>query len=103
MAKATGERDCKMTKKYMNKVFMETFDDNFYKPGGAMRNVPTEFWQLNEDARPKIRQHARKAGYFTAEEEAQLKLIGKRKGRADTGLGAEALSKEQQLINKKVR
>ena len=68
-----------------------------------MRNLPTEFWHLNEHARPKIRQHARKAGFFTAEEEAQLNLIGMRKGRADAGLGEEVLSKEEQLINKKVR
>lgn len=87
----------------MNKVFMETFNEIFEKPAGAMRNLPTEFWHLNEHARPKIRQHARKAGFFTAEEEAQLNLIGKTKGRADAGLGEQVLSKEEQLINKKVR
>ena len=82
---------------------METFNEIFEKPAGAMRNLPTEFWHLNEHARPKIRQHARKAGFFTSEEEAQLNLIGMRKGRADAGLGEEVLSKEEQLINKKVR
>ena len=76
---------------------METFVENFEKPVAAMRNLPTEFWQLNEHAQPKIRSHARKANYFSTEEEAQLKLIGKRKGRAVAGLdeAGQVLSKEQ--------
>ena len=53
------ERAGKMTKKYMNRVFMETFTQNFSKPNSALRTLPTEFWNLNEKVNRKIRQHGR--------------------------------------------
>ena len=67
----SDDRAGKMTKKYMNRVFMETFEENFDKTSSEMRTLPTEYWLLNEKVSRKIRQHRNEGQpFFNAEEQA---------------------------------
>lgn len=93
---------------YMNRVFLETFEKNF-KPSSG-KHVPREYWMCDEvNKNDKLKEHnlSRRAGnkgYFSKEEEYQLRLIGERKGFFQTvDATGQVLSKEQELINRKVK
>ena len=94
-----------MSKRYMNRIFWETFDQNFRPPEG--KYVPKEYWQWDEQTLstsliPKDRESARP--FFSEEDLYQLRLISERKGLHNTvDETGQLLTKEQELINKKVK
>ena len=96
-----------MSKRYMNRVFWDTFDQNF-KPG-AGKFVPKEYWMWDESASTidlalKKRKQQRDRPYFTEEEEQILRLIAERKGKGQKmDAAGQLLTKEQEMINKKVK
>lgn len=51
---SSGVRAGKMSKKYMNRVFMETFNESFERPPDAQlqKNFAAEYWSIDERARP---------------------------------------------------
>lgn len=93
---------------YMNRVFFETFDQNF-KPSSG-KHVPREYWMCDEvDKNERLKKHnmtkrAGNKGYFTQEEEYQLRMIGERKGFfQNVDATGRVLSKKQEFNNRKVK
>ena len=95
-----------MSKKYMNKVFWDTFKFNFREPEST-EYIPKEFWQMSEKslqgAKP-VHRGGDNGGYFNQEEENILRMIGEKHGIViKTDETGQLVTKEQEENNRKVK